>query len=360
MRTVLHRNIISVLQRRISVTYLISYFKSSATMEKFTNISTTTSPLEQFDLKTLTSITHVVTILISVVVTISYLIVIILIIVDSSLHTTSDYFVASISVSQLLFASVFLPIFIDIMVLLRPHTYLLMSAFWSILLFVQSAFFLNLLVVAADIYIKISKPYEYLRIMNNCKCAIILAVVWIVSLVSGLLILLVLLVQNQNSYSETLTFVAFIGKHANIVYAFVDGFVAPSIIFLSCVEIGLTRIMIKQRREIQATSMTRGPNSAVKRNFERVKILGSLVLFASFLICWIPLLCVWNVLFILKIDLSSLKVIIILMCFSIVIINQTAFGVLVFMFRQAKYKNAFKQALKTLREKMLRSSGMGF
>ena len=116
-------------------------------MEEFTNISTTTSPLQQFDLETLTSTAHVFTILISVVVTISYLIVIILIIVDSSLHTTSDYFVASISVSQLLFASVFLPIFVDVVVLLRPHTYLLMAAFWSILLFVQSAFFLNLVVL---------------------------------------------------------------------------------------------------------------------------------------------------------------------------------------------------------------------
>ena len=334
--------------------YLLSFFKSSATMEEFTNISTTTSPLEQFDLKTLTSITHVITFIISVVVSISYLIVIILIIVDSSLHTTSDYFVASISVSQLLFASVFLPIFIDIVVLLRPHTYLLMSGFWSILLFVLSAFFLNLVVTATDIYIKISKPYEYLRIMNNRKCATILAVIWIVSLGSGLLMLLILLV--QNSYSETLDFVAFIGKHANTVYVFFDGFVAPSIIFLSCLEIGLSRIMIKQQKEIHAA---RGPNLAVKQDFGRMKILGSLVLFASFLICWFPLLCVWNVLFMLKIDLSSLKVIIILMCFSIVIINQTAFGVLVFMFRQAKYKNAFKQALKTLREKMLRSFGMG-
>ena len=323
-------------------------------MEAFTNISTTIPPLPQFDLEALTSTAHIVTIFISVVVMISYLIVITLIIVDSSLHTTSDYFVASISVSQLLFASVFLPIFIDVVVLIRPHTYILMAAFWSILLFVLSAFFLNLVVTATDTYIKIAKPYEYLRIMNNRKCAIILAVVWIVSLVSGLLMLLVLLV--QNSYSEILDFVAFIGKHANTMYVFLDGFVAPSIIFLSCLEIGLLKIMIDQQRKIQAA---RGPNPAMKQHFERVKILGSLVLFASFLICWIPLLCVWNVLFILKIDISSLKVVIILICFSIVIINQTAFGVLIFIFRQAKYKNAFKQALITLREKMLRSFGMG-
>ena len=190
--------------------------------------------------------------------------------------------------------------------------------------------------------------------MNNRKCAIILAVVWIGSLVSGLLMLLVLLV--RNSYSETLDFVAFIGKHANKMYVFLDGFVAPSIIFLSCITIGLLRIMIKQRSKIQAA---RAPNPAMKQPFERRKILGSVVLFASFLICWIPLLCVWNVLFILKIDLSSLKMIIILMCFSIVIINQTAFGVLIFMFRQAKYKNAFKQALIILKEKMLRSFGTG-
>ena len=322
-------------------------------MEEFTNISTTTSPLPQFDLEALTSAAQVVTILISVIVTITYLMVIILIIVDSSLHTTSDYFVASISVSQLLFALLFIPIFIDIVVLLRPHTYLLMATFWSSFLFILSAFFLNIVVTSTDVYIKISKPYEYLRIMDNRKCALILAVVWIVSLVSGLLMLLVLLV--QNSFHETLDFVTFIGKHAKTMYVFLDGFVAPSIIFLSCITIGLIKIMIEQHRKIQAA---RGHNPAMKQHVERVKILGSVVLFASFLICWIPLLCVWNVLFILKIDLSSLKVIIILVCFSIVIFNQTAFGVLIFIVRQAKYKNAFKQALKTLKEKILRSFGM--
>ena len=319
-------------------------------MREFTNISTTTSPFQQFDLETLTLTAHVITIIISVVVTISYLIVIILITVDSSLHTTSDYFIASISVSQLLFASVFLPFFVDVVVLLRPHSYLVLAGFWSIQLFILSAFFLNLVVCATDIYIKIAKPYEYLRIMNNRKCAIILAVVWVVSLVSGLLMLLVFLV--QNAYTETLDFVEFIGRHANIIYVFLDGFVAPNIIFLSCIVIGLLRIMIKQRKKIQAA---RGPNLAMKQDFEQKKILGTLVFFATFLICWIPLLCVWNVLFILKIDLSSLKMLIILLCFSVVIVNQTAFGVLIFMFRQAKYKKAFKQALITLKEKMLLS-----
>ncbi len=314
-------------------------------MENFTNISSTPETISPSQSEALTITLCIITILVIIITCVSYLIVIILIITDESLHTISDYFLASISVSQLTFGLAALPNFISLFILLKSFSYTMMAFIVSLFIFVTSSLFMNLIAVAADIYFKIAKPLKYLRIVDTRTCLFVIIIIWMLSFVGATMFFLVLTLQNQTS--EVLNFADFVGKHENTMYVFFDACIAPSILIATCFVIGLIRLSIVQHYKIKDECR---PDQLRDQRRER-KILGSILFLSSFLICWIPIICAWNVIFALKWHIRSVNIMTVVTCVSIVAINQTVFGVLIFVCRQSKYKTAMKQRLNTLKEK---------
>ena len=316
------------------------------TMENFTNLSSTPETISPSQSEALTITLCIITILVIIITCVSYLIVIILIITDESLHTISDYFLASISVSQLAFGLAVLPNFISLFILLKSFSYTIMTFIVSLFIFVTSSLFMNLIAVAADIYFKIAKPLKYLSMVDTRTCLVIITTIWMLSFVGGMMVFLILTLQNQTS--EVLNFADFMEKHENTMYVFFDACIAPSIFIATCFVIGLIRLSILQHYKIKDECR---PDQLRDQRRER-KILGSILFLSSFLICWIPIICACNVIVALKWHIRSVNIMTVVTCVSIVATNQTAFGVLIFVCRQEKYKTAMKQRLNTIKEKL--------
>ena len=289
---------------------------------------------------------YIITILISVTMCLSYLLIIILIIRDSKLHTLSDYFIASMSITELLMGSVVLPLFINSFVELKPYRFTYLAVCWSITTGIWTSFFLNLVLIAADAYYKISRPFEYVRFLNNRKCAYAIVIIWMVSFVSFAVSLLVLQFSHSPHGKETI--VELFGRHFVMYFIYLDVVMAPSIIIVAGFGVRLIRLARKQKRQIDNAAFVH-VKVAVQKQKERKVTTTSIVYIAISVVCWFPVIVTWNIFYIFDIELSSRNLTTVLVCSSVILMHQTALGTLLFTIRQTKYKDALKNIIRTFK-----------
>ena len=236
---------------------------------------------------------------------------------------------------------------------------LLLAVIMSGTAFVITSFFANLTVISAETYFKIVKPFHYLRLLTSRKCVAILAVLRILSFLAGVIVFLLCFF---STISVPMTCLEYLSQIDTVLFFVMDGIIAPNILLVTLCAAGLIRITIRHQYKIHriqtehrrvVTASGRGgaavsdPGAVSRKN-----TVTSIVFFSSFLVCWIPILCAWNTLFIRKIHLSSVEILTALVCSSIVVLNQTAFGILIFMLRQSKYKIAVKKRVMILKSRL--------
>ncbi|XP_038066625.1 probable G-protein coupled receptor No18 [Patiria miniata] len=166
------------------------------------------------------------------------------------LHNVSDYFMASLCVSQIVLGILTLWLAVILMSNLK-HSALELAIATSSTYFGLLGYFLNSVVVAADRYMKISRPLQYLRLATPRRCTAVIGASWCLSLVLALAVLLSAMLNFDLNSQESLgSFLQGEGFQIPII-VMSDLTIFPSMIAVTFLIAALVRIARQQRRKIR-------------------------------------------------------------------------------------------------------------
>ncbi len=215
-------------------------------METTTSISSTTETSN-----TLCLIGAVFCVMIGVATILVYLWIVVCITVTERLHTTSNYFLASLCVSQICIGMCYLWLGHLSRGFFQQHSVLYYASLMFCCLSSLSSFLLNSVLIAADRYFKIARPLQYLSLMSNRRCVQLIVAVWIIWQIPGLSMFAFFL----TCFEEDELFIKELisNNRFNIFLSVVtDITLLPLIVCIAWFIVGLARIARSQKRRIQA------------------------------------------------------------------------------------------------------------
>ena len=187
---------------------------------------------------------------------------------DRKLRTTTNYFVVSLSIADLLVSVVFIPVDIA-----EHYTKTKSGGYFVAFILLASIF--NLCAVTYERYIGLTRPLQYKQIIDCRKLCIVLLVSWI----SPLLLALLPLAWAANS--ETALHKVYLGI---IIGVFI---IAPCTVMV-CIYIRLLRTIRRYLLRNRQRS-TRGNHTGLRAGREEKSVKVFAMILGSFLLCWLPL-----------------------------------------------------------------------
>ena len=179
-----------------------------------------------------------------------YFWIVVCIAVTERLHTASNYFLASLCVCEICIGICFIWIGDVFQVFFQKHSVLNLASILSCCLSLLSSYLMNAALIAADRYLKIARPLQYLSLMSNRRCVQLIVAVWIIWLIPGLSLFIFMLTcfEVDELYIEELISN---NQFSIFISVVLDVTEFPLVICIACFIAGIVRIAKTQKRRIQ-------------------------------------------------------------------------------------------------------------
>ncbi|XP_038066615.1 D(1A) dopamine receptor-like [Patiria miniata] len=241
------------------------------------------------------------------------------------------------------------------------HSALKLAVLTSSTYFGLLGYFLNSVVIAADRYLKISRPLQYLRLATPRRCIALIGASWCLSLVLGLAVFLSALLNfDTNSQESFGSFLQREGFRIPIVVT-MDLTIFTSMIAVTFLIAALVRIARQQRRKIRDEMlMLKHLQDRVQRTEQegndentpqpRPNHLSDkttvyfIVHFSAFVVAWLPASVVMNIA--IPSDLTSA---VLNPLMTIIAIFDTFWGTLFLAYAQPEHRQAARSNLKRMK-----------
>lgn len=216
--------------------------------------------------------------------------------VDRRLRSPTNWFIASLAVSDLSYALSVLPFRIVYTVLKVQERWVCQLWIWMDM-FCVAASLANLAVISVDRYLKITKPFDYHRKMTKWRSFVAIGVVWLYAATLSTLSIIAWPRQQGvklstsglcSNYNKTFYTVA------NIV-----AFLCPLIVLTVCYTLILRTAWIQfSKMQLFASAYTssnedKRKQKSVRRDFKATKTLA--IVMMTFTVCWMPLFILMTV-----------------------------------------------------------------
>ncbi|XP_033628847.1 beta-1 adrenergic receptor-like [Asterias rubens] len=274
-----------------------------------------------------------------------------------SLHTASNCFLTSLAFSIVIMGLVGIPSVI-FFTAVKAYTYPLIFILTWVMFFCIIGFFLNAVLLAADKWFKISRPFLYIRVVTRSNGTVCLSVIWATTLLGSLIIAIV---RTATVYNLTRASVNGAFAFMSVIIAY--GIIMPSVTAITVLNIGILRIARQQARAIlpnvqqqqqprvendqpppQFAGQQRGMNTRSTRQFS--------IFFMSFPVTWFPTAIFLHALYVSGSTRDNDWLVAALMIFSSIILFHTAFGTLILTLLQREYRQILKKNTRIVLEKM--------
>ena len=311
------------------------------------------TPLLQWIMVSLVSV-------LSMLIVLSYMWIIVTVARTHSLHTASNCFLASLAVSIVIMGSAGPPSVI-FFTAIKTFTYpLIFTMTWMIsLAFI--GYFLNAVLLAADKWFKISRPFLYARVVTRSKCTVCLSVIWATAVLLSLLTAIVYTMNLNLTDIENDIF----GSFSVVSVVFGYSVVLPGVIVITALNFCINRIARKQARAIapqrQEQRIDDPENAAVsdENRFQpdfraiHTKSTRQFSIFLLFFpITWLPLAPLCHVVYAYETTAENSAFVVVLMIYFSATIFQSSFGTLILTLLQKEYRQILKKNVRTVLEKM--------
>ena len=215
--------------------------------------------------------------------------------VDRRLHSPTNWFIASLAVSDFLYASASLPFRILSNVTIIDDVWVCKAWIW-VDMACAAASIANLAVISVDRHLKITKPFVYRRKMTNVRSFLAIGGVWLYA-----------------ATLSTLSIIAWpgaqgvgLGPHGlcsninKIFYSVVNivAFLFPLIVLVTCYSLILRTVWIQFKRRQHMTANfsskeDRHIRKSVRREFKVTKTIA--IVLWTFTLCWAPFFVVFTI-----------------------------------------------------------------
>ena len=215
--------------------------------------------------------------------------------VDRRLHSPTNWFIASLAVSDFLYASAGLPFRILSNVTIIQDVWICKAWIW-VDMACAAASIANLAVISVDRHLKITKPFVYRRKMTNLRSFLAIGGVWLYA-----------------ATLSTLSIIAWPGARgvrlsphglcSNINKTFytvvnIVAFLFPLIVLVTCYSMILRTIWIqfKRRQQMSANFSNKEDThtrKSVRREFKVTKTIAIVLLTST--LCWAPFFIVFTI-----------------------------------------------------------------
>ncbi|XP_068753156.1 D(5)-like dopamine receptor [Montipora capricornis] len=211
------------------------------------------------------------------------------------LHSPTNWFIASLAVSDLLYASASLPFRILSNVTIIQDVWICKAWIWLDMAF-AAASIANLAVISVDRHLKITKPFVYRRKMTNRRSFLAIGGVWLYAAILSTLAIIAWpgargvrlsphgLCSNVNKTFYTV--------------AIIVAFLFPLIVLVTCYSMILRTIWIQFKKVQHMTANfsskeDRLTRKSVRREFKVTKTIAIVLL--TFTLCWAPFFIVFTI-----------------------------------------------------------------
>ncbi|XP_038066621.1 D(1B) dopamine receptor-like [Patiria miniata] len=280
------------------------------------------------------------------------------------LHNVSNYFMASLCVS-LIVMGILISWWAVILMSNLTHSALKLAVLTSFTYFGLLGYFLNSVVIAADRYLKISRPLQYLRLATPRRCIVLIGASWCLSLALGLAVFLSALLNfDPNSQESFASFLQGEGFRIPMV-VMSDLTIFPSMIALTFLIAALVRIARQQRRKIRDEMLMlkhlqdRAQRTEQEGNDENAPqprpnhstnktTVYFIVHFSAFVVAWLPNSVAINIA-VFNTDLTSAVLNPLMTVGSIIAMFDTFCGTLFLAYAQPEHRQAARSNLKRMK-----------
>ncbi|XP_038066612.1 trace amine-associated receptor 6-like [Patiria miniata] len=279
------------------------------------------------------------------------------------LHKVSNYFMASLCASLIVLESVTVWWSVILMSNLN-HSALKLAVASGFTFFGLLSYFLNSVVIAADRYLKISRPLQYLRLVTHTRCTAVIGASWCLPLLIGLAVFLTAILNfDPNSQESFSSFVQGEGFRIPMV-VMSDLTIFPSMIATTFLIAALVRIARQQRRKIRDEMLMlkhlqdRAQRTEQEGNDENAPqprpnhsanktTVYFIVHFSAFVVAWLPQSVVMNIGFLS--DLTSAVLNPLMAVGAIIAMFDTFWGTLSLAYAQPEHRQAARSNLKRMK-----------
>ncbi|XP_038066614.1 adenosine receptor A1-like [Patiria miniata] len=306
---------------------------------------------------------YIFVIFIAVATSLVYVWLIATVVMEHTLHSVSNYFMASLCVS-LIVIGILISWWVVILMSNMTHSALKLAVVTSSTYFGVLGYFLSSVVIAADRYLKISRPLQYLRLVTPTRCTVLIGALWCLSLVLGLAMFLFAMLNldtdSQQFYSSFLQ-----GEGFRIpIIVMSDLTIFPSMIAVTFLIAALVRIARQQRRKIrdemlmlkhlqdrvqrteQEGNDENAPQPRLNHSANKTTVFF-IVHFSAFVVAWLPVSVAMNM--VIFSDLTSAVLDPLMTVGSIFAIFDTFWGTLFLAYAHPEHRQAARSNLKRMK-----------
>ncbi|XP_068716621.1 D(1C) dopamine receptor-like [Montipora capricornis] len=214
---------------------------------------------------------------------------------DRRLHNPTNWFIASLAVSDFLFASATLPFRILSIVTIIQHVWICKAWIWMDMA-CAAASIANLAVISVDRHLKITKPFVYRRKMTNRRSFLAIGGVWLYA--ATLSTLSIIAWPGEPGVQLTAYGICYNINKKFYMVVIIAGFLFPLIVLVTCYSIILRTIWIqfKKRQHMSANFSSkedRHTRKSVQQEFKVTKSIAIVLLI--FTLCWAPFFIVFTI-----------------------------------------------------------------
>ncbi|XP_038071907.1 beta-1 adrenergic receptor-like [Patiria miniata] len=280
------------------------------------------------------------------------------------LHTASDSYLASLAVAEIVLAVCGLP---AIFILSGSSGFSFASVLflsWGIL-FSVLGYFLNAVLIATDKWLRISRPFVYVREMTRAKCAVCLSVVWGLSAAGSLAGAVTHASCLMGDFSKDRVFSSF----SLLAIIFSYAIILPCVTTITVFNILIVRIARHQARAIAADlpaaprQIMEGPPGEHRMQppgnqphppgaVHRKSTRQFSIFFLSFVLAWTPVVVTLPIVHYTEATDDNMPVVVVLLIASMFVLCQAAFGTLILTVLQREYREILKGDLRGIGEKL--------
>ncbi|XP_036381240.1 adenosine receptor A2b [Megalops cyprinoides] len=218
--------------------------------------------------------------------------------INTTLKNATNYFLVSLAVADILVGCLAIPFAITISIGLESDFYGCLFLACFVLVLTQSSIF-SLLAVAIDRYLAVKIPLRYKELMTGKRAREIIAILWILSFVIGLIPFLgwnkkqtacqnASLAKNaSNSSCQLLCFFESVVDMSYMVYFNFFGCVLLPLLIMLGIYIKIFNVARRQLRQIELKCINgENSHSLLQREIRAAKSLSIIV--GLFALCWLP------------------------------------------------------------------------